>query len=218
MLNLTVALLANTVAILILVFGMYFRRHHRRDLALSYLALNFGVLAVTALLSQSEVGMGLGLGLFGILSIIRLRSDAITQAEIAYYFIALALGLVNGLHPGAVWVAPAASVALIVVMWAGDSPLFARTTKRTTITLDRAYPREADLHAALAHLLDADILQTVVERIDTVRDTTVVDVRFRANRRQANQYGGYGAYGYHSMPAPQNGAADIFAQFAGDNR
>src|SRR5690625_6162299 len=67
MLNLWVALVANTVAILTLVFGLYFRRHHRRDLALSYLALNFGVLAVTALLAQSEVGMGLGLGLFGIL-------------------------------------------------------------------------------------------------------------------------------------------------------
>src|SRR5690625_8004946 len=91
MMNLWVALVANTVAILTLVFGLYFRRHHRRDLALSYLALNFGVLAVTALLAHSEAGLGLGLGLFGILSIIRLRSDAITHAEISYYFIALSL-------------------------------------------------------------------------------------------------------------------------------
>lgn len=211
MLNLWVALVANTVAILTLVFGLYFRRHHRRDLALSYLALNFGVLAVTALLAQSEVGMGLGLGLFGILSIIRLRSDAITQAEIAYYFVALALGLVNGLHPGAAWIAPAASAVLVAVMLAGDSALFARNTKRTTITLDRAYPREADLHAALAHLLNGEILQTVVERIDVVRDTTIVDVRYRAlpTPRVNPHYG---------QPNQAAHSAEFFAQFVGDMR
>lgn len=229
MLNLWIALIANTAAIVTLVFGLYFRRHHRRDLALSYLALNFGVLAVTALLSQSEVGMGLGLGLFGILSIIRLRSDAITQAEIAYYFVALALGLVNGLHPGAVWVAPAASAALVAVMWAGDSAMFARNTMRTTVTLDRAYPREPDLHAALAHLLDATILQTVVERIDTVRDTTIVDVRYRTNtknrgganrapRNNSGQQNQAQHYGYYRGQGHQNGVTEIFGQLAGAKR
>jgi len=211
MMNIWVALVANTVAILTLVFGLYFRRHHRRDLALSYLALNFGVLAVTALLAHSEAGLGLGLGLFGILSIIRLRSDAITQAEIAYYFIALALGLVNGLHPGAVWIAPAASAALVIVMWAGDSAYFARSTKRTTVTLDRAYPREVDLHAALAHMLNAEILQTVVERIDTVRDTTIVDVRYRVLPT---------SHGNRPYDQQNNTArnADFFANFVGETR
>jgi len=211
MMNLWVALVANTVAILTLVFGLYFRRHHRRDLALSYLALNFGVLAVTALLAHSEAGLGLGLGLFGILSIIRLRSDAITQAEIAYYFIALALGLVNGLHPGAVWIAPAASAALVIVMWAGVSAYFARNTKRTTVTLDRAYPREVDLHAALAHMLNAEILQTVVERIDTVRDTTIVDVRYRVFPAPR----GYRPYGQQNNTAR---STDFFANFVGEAR
>ncbi|WP_417219514.1 DUF4956 domain-containing protein [Arthrobacter sp.] len=43
-----------------------------------------GIFAVTLLLSGSVAGMGLGWGLFGILSIIRLRSDALTPEEIAY--------------------------------------------------------------------------------------------------------------------------------------
>jgi len=217
MLNLWVALAANTAAIVTLVFGLYFRRHHRRDLALSYLALNFGVLAVTALLAHSEVGMGLGLGLFGILSIIRLRSDAITQAEIAYYFIALALGLVNGLHPGGAWIAPVASAALVAVMWAGDSSMFARTTKRTTVTLDRAYPRESDLHAALGHLLNAEILHTVVDRIDTVRDTTVVDVRYRTVNRNSKKKPAPAQYGYYVRES-KNGVSEIFSQLAGERR
>ena len=48
-------------------------------------------------LGSTTVGAGLGLGLFGVLSIIRLRSNEIAQHEIAYYFAALALGLLAGL-------------------------------------------------------------------------------------------------------------------------
>lgn len=41
--------------------------------------------------------MGLGLGLFGVLSIIRLRSSEISQHEVAYYFASLAIGLISGM-------------------------------------------------------------------------------------------------------------------------
>lgn len=183
MLNLLVALTANVAAISVLVYGVYFRRHFRRDLVLAYIALNMGLLAVTTLLanSDSSIGLGLGLGLFGILSIVRLRSDAITQEEVAYYFVSLALGLVNGLHPDPLWLAPAMSGALVVVMYAADHPRFAPRTYRQTVTLDAAYPSQQRLHAALGHLLHADILQTIVLELDLVRDLTVVDVRFRVN-------------------------------------
>lgn len=182
MLNLMVAITADVLAIGLLVYGVYFRRHFRRDLVLAYVALNVGVLAVTVLLAGSGAGLGLGLGLFGILSIIRLRSDAITQEEVAYYFVSLALGLVNGLHPGPVYTAPLISVGLVIVMYVADHPRFAPRTRRQTITLDRAYPTEDGLHAALTQLLHAQILRTDVIDLDTVRDTTVVDVRFRASK------------------------------------
>lgn len=63
------------VAIAVLAFGVYFPRHHRRDLVVAFLGINVGVLATTMVLGSSTVGAGLGLGLFGVLSIIRLRSS-----------------------------------------------------------------------------------------------------------------------------------------------
>lgn len=177
--NLTVAIAADLIAISLLVFAIYYRRHFRRDLVLAYLSLNVGIMAVTALLLDSGAGIGLGMGLFGILSIIRLRSDAITQEEVAYYFMALAMGLINGLHPGPVWLTPAISFGLVLVMFAADHPRFAPRTRRQTVTLDRAYSHEPSLKAALGGLLGADILHAVVLELDQVRDVTVVDVRFR---------------------------------------
>ncbi|MDQ3113465.1 MAG: DUF4956 domain-containing protein, partial [Actinomycetota bacterium] len=87
---------ADLVAIIVLAYGLYYRRHRRRDMVLAYVGLNIGVLAVAAVLSNVAVATGLGLGLFGVLSIIRLRSSEISHEEVAYYFAALALGLIAG--------------------------------------------------------------------------------------------------------------------------
>ena len=84
-------------AIFLLAYALYFRRHRRADLLLAYIALNIGIFVAISLLSTARVDIALGFGLFAILSIIRLRSSAVTQQEVAYYFVALVMGLVNGL-------------------------------------------------------------------------------------------------------------------------
>lgn len=178
MMALWIGLLANVIGMAVLVFLVYFRRHYRRDLALAYIALSMGIFAVTLLLSESEAGMGLGLGLFGILSIIRLRSDTLTQEEVAYYFISLAIGLINGLHPDPAWVSPLITAGLVAVMYVADHRRIGSNTERQAVTLDRAYPLEQDRVAALEQLLDAKVLRTVVLELDMVRDLTVVDVRY----------------------------------------
>lgn len=159
------------------IASIYFHRHRRRDLLLAYVALNCGVLAVTAMLASSSVGAGLGLGLFGILSIIRLRSDAITQEEIAYYFVALTLGLVAGLHPGPSYVVPVIAGLLVAVMYVVDHPRLCGRTHRQLVTLDVAIPDEAALRAHLERRLGVRIQHLIVHELDFVRDLTIVDVR-----------------------------------------
>jgi Domain of unknown function (DUF4956) len=170
------------VAIATVSYGVYFRRYYRRDLLLAYLALNVGIFAVTALLVDSTAGAGLGLGLFGILSIIRLRSDSITQEEIAYYFVALALGLIAGLSPSPQWLVPALSGTLVIVMYVADHPRLTERSQRQTILLDRAYADRNQLKAALERLLGGEVKHLVVLQLDFVADTTMVDVRFKAAR------------------------------------
>ncbi len=176
--NTLIALGGDLIAITCVV-ALYFHRHQRRDMLLSYAALNVGVLAVTTLLASAPVGAGLGLGLFGILSIIRLRSDSITQEEIAYYFIALALGLIAGLHPGEVWVAPGLSLLLVGVMYLVDHPRTFPGARRQLLILDQAIPNEDDLRTCIELRLGVDVRHLIVQEIDFVRDVTVVDVRFR---------------------------------------
>ncbi|MGW6005964.1 DUF4956 domain-containing protein [Oerskovia enterophila] len=170
--------LVDLVAVLVLTFGLYFPRHRRRDLVVAYLGVNVGVLAVAATLASSTVGAGLGLGLFGVLSIIRLRSTELSQHEVAYYFAALALGLLGGLGTSAGWLGVAGSALILVVMAVADHPRLLRRHRSQVIMLDRAFPDEAGLVAYLEQLLGAHVHSASVQRLDLVNDTTLVDVRY----------------------------------------
>lgn len=169
---------SDLVAIAVVV-ALYFRRHQRRDLLLAYVALNIGILSVTSMLASASVGAGLGLGLFGILSIIRLRSDSITQEEIAYYFVALALGLLAGVGAGPPYLVPLLIALLVAVMYVADHPRLLTGARRQLLTLDAAIPDERDLRAHIEGRLGFDVRHMIVQELDLVRDITVVDVRYR---------------------------------------
>lgn len=176
----TILLLAfDLVAISVLAYGIYFLRHRRRDMLIAYVALNVGIMAVTVVLASASVAAGLGLGLFGVLSIIRLRSNALTQEEVAYYFASLALGLIAGLQPDPVWVAPLVGSLIVVVMFVADHPRLYAQHRQQTVTLDAAVTNEAELVRRLDGLLGADIQKVIVVELDLVRDVTIVDVRYR---------------------------------------
>ncbi len=180
----TIALIAaNLIAIALLTFGLYFRRHRRRDLVVAFLGVNVGVMAVALVLgAATSTSLGLGLGLFGVLSIIRLRSTEINQREVAYYFASLALGLIAGI--GTDLLVSGGLMAMIVgALWAGDHPALLSSSRQQLITLDRAIADEAELRSELTSLLGGPIDQVTVTQLDLVRDLTVVDVRYRRSGR-----------------------------------
>lgn len=171
---------ADVVAIAVLVFGVYFPRHHRRDLVVAFLGVNIGVLAVSMVLGSSTVGAGLGLGLFGVLSIIRLRSDEISQHEIAYYFAALALGLIAGLSTTPSPLSLALMGLVLVALYVADHPGLFRRYRQQSVQLDVAYTDEEALRTHLEVLLKGRIVNLSVKHVDLVDDTTLVEVRYVA--------------------------------------
>lgn len=169
---------ADLVAITILALGVYFPRHHRRDLVVAFFGVNVGVLAVAGALSSSTVGAGLGLGLFGVLSIIRLRSNELDQHEVAYYFSALALGLLGGLAATSDAMTIGLMALIVAVMWIGDHPRMLRRHRHQIMVLDAAITDETALVARIEQVLGARVHTATVQSIDLVDDTTTVDVRY----------------------------------------
>lgn len=171
--------LVDVVAISVLVFGLYFPRHRSRKMVVAYLVANMGVLAVADALLASTVTAGLGLGLFGVLSIIRLRSDELEQYEVAYYFAALALGLLGGLTTIESWVAPTMMGLIVAVVYVGDHPRLFGTYRSQMVTLDVAYLDEDELRARLEGMFGARVHRISVRKVDFFRNTTSVEVRYQ---------------------------------------
>jgi hypothetical protein len=173
------------LAIFLLAYVLYFRRHRRSDLLLAYVALNIGIFVAMSLLGSVRVDIAVGFGLFAILSIVRLRSSAVTQQEVAYYFVALVLGLVNGLDLDDRVLVVMMNAVLLATMLVVDSRPLRERVRQLDVTLDVVHDDDAALVADLERRLGGRVLHHVVNEVDYVRDIMVVDVRYRVGRRVA---------------------------------
>lgn len=176
MFNSLVLAAINIVAIAVLVYGIYYPRYRRGDLIVAFLGVNIGVFGVATVLAATDVGAGVGMGLFGVLSIIRLRSTEISQREVAYFFAALALGLVCGVAPTPA-LAGAVSPLIVATLAIADGAL--KTSDSQQVVVDRALSDVGELTARVEALTGGAVANLEVLKLDTVNDTTTVEVQFR---------------------------------------
>jgi hypothetical protein len=182
-------LLIDAVAIFVMAYVLYFRRHWRADLLLSFITLNFGIFAVMSVLTEVKIDVAVGFGLFAILSIIRLRSSSVTQQEVAYYFVALVLGLINGMDLDDRLLVVVLNVLLLAVMAVFDGKAVRNRSRHLDVQLKQVYDSDAALVADLERELGGRVMSHEVTEIDLVHHHTTVDVRYRPGVR-ATQRGG----------------------------
>lgn len=179
--DLAVMFLLDVLAIVVMTFGLYFPRHRRKDMVVAFLVVNLGLLAVTVALGSTGISIGLGFGLFAVLSIIRLRSAELDQQEVAYYFASLAIGLLGGFVLTPPWLGPLLMAVVLLALYVGDHPRLFERYRVQSLTLDGAWTDEPRLVARLEELLGARVHRVKVRRVDLVEATTNVEVRYELN-------------------------------------
>lgn len=167
------------VALIVLTGGLYSRRHSGRELLMVYTCFNVGLLAALTEITAGKFPAGVGFGLFGVLSIIRLRSKTFSSAEIGYFFIVLVLALVNGLPGRSVLLSAGLSIAVLVAVYFADHPALHPMIHTARVTLDRAYTDSPALRDAVEAQLGGQVVALAIVELDMVRDTTRVAVRYR---------------------------------------
>ncbi|MCE9621531.1 MAG: DUF4956 domain-containing protein [Actinomycetia bacterium] len=167
-------------ALFVLVYLVYFRRHRRWDQLVGLVAFNVCLFTVSAALGASgPVNVGVGFGLFAVLSIVRLRSEEASQVEIGYTMVALVLGLMAGL-PGMDFPLKGIFAAfLIATMFLVDNQRLDQASRYTKVRveLDRVIHDDQALALHLEQTLNRPILATQVREIDFVRETMRLDVQ-----------------------------------------
>ena len=87
----------NITAIFLLVRLIYYPKHHNKDFVFTFFLFNCLNFLICFLLSATKIKIGFAFGLFAIFSIMRYRTVMVPVKEMGYFFVCVAIGIINAL-------------------------------------------------------------------------------------------------------------------------
>ena len=176
----------------IIVDKLYYRKSNRCDFYFTFLIITVAIFFLVSIMMHMDRGkatMGVGLGLFGIFSIMRYRTDSMPVREMTYLFVIVCLSVVHAMedieNPGVSMLAEYARLLtvdclFIVVIVVCEMKLKVKSTK--LIQYDRpemAKPENrAELIADLEQRTGLKIINVEVGGIDFLRDSVVMRITY----------------------------------------
>ena len=167
----------DAVAIGVLAFALYYRRHGRSDIAVLLCLFNLGVFLAVVVIAAGAFGVSAGLGLFAVLSVMRMRSETFSSRELGYLFTALALAIVCAVDAASVafpLVLSAVALGAVAVL---DHPRLMRSTRTMDVTVELVFADHDALRRHLEERLNVDIADVRVVEVDYVREVTRAELR-----------------------------------------
>ena len=182
----------------IIVNFLYFKKAKRRDFFFTFMIISVAIFFLVYLMMGMDRGkatMGVGLGLFGIFSIMRYRTDAMPVREMTYLFVVVCLSVVHamadtlGVNAAGVMVGtPVVELLVIDVIVIVSIVIFERSLKVQASKLvqydriDLIKPeRREELKADLEARLGLKVVSVRVGAVDFLRDMTVLRVYYEGN-------------------------------------
>jgi hypothetical protein len=126
-----------------------------------------------------------------------LRSTELDQHEVAYFFSALALGLLGALDTASIWRNIALMGLIVAVMAIVDNRWLFGRYRQQIVVLDSVVTSQDELVARLEQLLDAKVHSARPLRVDLINDSTLVDVRYAGLSRKSIAPVSPAAYAVH---------------------
>ncbi|MBL8093318.1 MAG: DUF4956 domain-containing protein [Anaerolineales bacterium] len=182
------------IAVLIVRF-IYYPVNQSKNFVFTFLAFNTIIYFVMSVLSTSEIGVGVGFGLFAIFSVLRYRTNAMATREMTYLFVLIGLPVINSimLQQGG-WIGLAALNAVIVaVLFVLEREWGFRYSSSKSIRYERLELIRPENHQALLADLRArtglPVTKVEIGSIDLINDSARVKIYFdepRQLRRSAD--------------------------------
>ncbi len=182
----------------VIIEFMYFRKSKRRDFYFTFMLISVAIYFLVYFMMGMDRGkatMGVGLGLFGIFSIMRYRTDTMPVREMTYLFIIVCLSVVHAmvdvvtLSEDAVYdeLCKLLTIDVIVML---TILLFEKKLKVTASKLvqyDRIElikpERREELLADLEERLGVKVLKVEVGGVDFLRDAAVLRVTIDSDKQ-----------------------------------
>ena len=172
---------------------LYYKKSKRRDFYFTFLLTSIAIffLVFFMIFGLDKLGgktsMGIGIGLFGIFSIMRYRTDAMPVREMTYLFVIISLSVVNAIASSATTSEILLTDFIVTVaIWVCEKRL--RIEHSKLVQYDRIElikpERREELIADLESRLGLDIINVEVGAVDMLRDMAIVKVYYKGNSQK----------------------------------
>lgn len=175
---------------LVIVDRLYYKKSRRRDFYFTFMLISLAIFFLVFFMifvledMKAKTSIGIGIGLFGIFSIMRYRTDAMPVREMTYLFVIISLSVVNAIA-ASVSIVELLVTNIIVVdaIWLCEHRLKLEPSKLVQYDrLELIKPdRSEDLKADLEMRLGLKVRKVEVGAIDMLRDMVVLRVYYDAN-------------------------------------
>ena len=117
--NLLIGFILNLSVAIVIVRFIYYPVKQNKNFVFTFLAFNTAIFFVMTVLTNAELSVGVGFGLFGLFSLLRYRTDTMPAREMTYLFIVNALPVMNSiLMINEAWAALLlANTAVIIILF-----------------------------------------------------------------------------------------------------
>ncbi|UKK47238.1 DUF4956 domain-containing protein [Prevotella sp. E9-3] len=177
-----------------IIHFLYYRKSHRNDFYFTFMLMTVAIFFLVYFMMGMDRGkatMGVGLGLFGIFSIMRYRTDAMPVREMTYLFLIVCLAVVHAMAEdfGELVIVDILTVASII---ACERRFHVHATK--LIQYDRIELIKPEKREELINDLETrtglKIMKVEVGGIDFLKDSVVLRVTYDAdiNNTVDNQF------------------------------
>ena len=174
----------NLAVALVIIRFTYYPVTQDKRYVFSFLAFNTIIYFVLQFLTNSDLTIGVGFGLFAIFSVLNYRTDEMPIREMTYLFTVIALPVVNSFlladnNLASVIIANAIVVTLLFVLEHEWGFNYQTSKKLTYEVIDNIRPENHEaLIADLLRRTGLDIKRVEVGRIDFLRDTAELKVYY----------------------------------------
>lgn len=173
----------NLLVCWIVTHFFYYRKSRRRDYYFTYMLFSTAIFFILYNLQNMKVEVGIALGLFGIFSMIRYRTEQLPIREMTYLFVLIAISIINGAGMATSYASFAAvNVLFILIIWVLEAVGMFNRKANKIITYEKIaliHPeRREELLADLRERTGLDIVKVQVGSIDFLKDTAFLKVTY----------------------------------------
>ena len=190
-----VRLFISLVVTWFIIFRLYYKKSKNREFCFTFMLISIAIFFIVFFMvfvledMKGKTSMGIGIGLFGIFSIMRYRTDAMPVREMTYLFVIIALALVNAIAEGVpMFELILTNLIILAAVWIFETMLKTKPTKY--IQYDRMElivpEKKEELKADLEKRLGVRIIKVEVGSVDFIRDMAMIRIVYEGLQTPAN--------------------------------